>query len=67
MEEGQKVWVPDPDGDGEIRATFIAIAVGEPIAVDGIDRDAAWITFEVGDREGTMGRVPFYRLKTRTE
>lgn len=67
MEEDEKVWAPDPDGDGEIRATFTAIAVGEPIAVDGIDRDAAWITFEEGDREGTMGRVPFYKLRPRAE
>jgi hypothetical protein len=67
VEENDKVWAPDPDGDGEIRATLIAIAVGEPIAVDGIDRDAAWITFEEGDRDGTTGRVPFYKLKPRTE
>lgn len=67
MEEDEKVWAPDPDGDGEIRAAFITIAVGEPIAVDGIDRDAAWITFEEGDREGTTDCVPFYKLKPRSE
>jgi hypothetical protein len=67
MEENDKIWAPNPDGDGDIRATFITIAVGEPIAVGGIDRDAAWITFEEGDREGSAGRVPFYKLKPRTE
>lgn len=56
-----------PDGEGEIRATFVAIAVGEPISVNGIDRDAARITFEEGDREGTTGRAPFYKLRPRTE
>jgi hypothetical protein len=59
MQENEKAWAPDPDGESEIRATFVAIAVGEPISVNGIDRDAARITFEEGDREGTMGRVPF--------
>lgn len=67
MDENAKVWAPDPDSDGEIRATFIAIAVGEPIAVNGIDRDAAWVTFEEGDREGTTGRAPFYKLRPRAE
>lgn len=67
MDENAKVWAPNPDGEGEIRATFAAIAVGEPISVNGIDRDAARITFEEGDREGTTGRVPFYKLRARRE
>lgn len=67
MEENDKVWAPNPDSDGEIRATFLTIAVGEPIAINGINRDAARITFEEGDREGTTGRVPFYKLKPRNE
>jgi hypothetical protein len=67
MEENAKVWAPNPDAEGEIRATFLAIAVGEAVNVNGIDRDAARVTFEEGDREGTTGRVPFYKLRPRTE
>jgi hypothetical protein len=67
MEEGAKVWAPSPEGDGEIRAVFLAIAVGEPITVEGIDRDAAWISYEEGDDEGATGRVPFYKLRRRDE
>jgi hypothetical protein len=41
MDEGAKVWVPHPTDEGEVRATFLAIAIDEPISVKGIDRDAA--------------------------
>ena len=67
MDKNEKIWAPDPDSEGEIRATFLAIAVDEPIDVDGIDRDAAWISFEEGDRAGSTGRVPFYKLRLRGE
>lgn len=65
MDEHAKVWAPHPDAEGEIRATFLAIAVGEPIEVDGIPKDAAWISYDEGDRESTTGRVPFYKLRPR--
>lgn len=59
MDENTKVWAPHPDKEGEIRATFLAIAIGESIEVDGVDRDAAWVSYEEGDREGSTGRVPY--------
>lgn len=67
MEENEAIWAPGPDGDGEIRAVFLAIAVDRPIDVDGIERDAAWVSFAEGDREDTTGRVPYYKLRRRSE
>jgi hypothetical protein len=67
MEEGAEVWAPSPDGEGEVRAKFLAIAVNEPISVEGIQRDAAWISYEEGEDEGTTGRVPFYKLRHRND
>ena len=67
LQEGQKVWAPKPDGPGELTAVFIAVAIGEPIRVDGISRDAAWISWEEGDDEGTAARVPYFKLRAREE
>lgn len=67
MDENEKVWASNPDSEGEIWATFLAIAGGEPISVDGIDRAAAWISYEEGDREGSTGRVPFYKPRPRSD
>lgn len=66
MEEGQKVWAPDPDGE-EVKAVFLSVAVGEPLDVDGISRDAAWISWEEGEDEGTTARVPYFKLRPRDE
>jgi hypothetical protein len=67
MDEGVKVWAPHPNGKGEVRATFLAIAIGEPVSVNGLERDAAWISYEEGEDEGTTGRVPFYKLRRRND
>ena len=67
MEEKEKVWAPDPDGKSELRATFHEVAVGNPIVVDGISRDAAWISYNGGELEGTTARVPFQSLRSRSE
>jgi hypothetical protein len=67
MEENPKAWGSQPRRRGRDSATFLAIAVGEAVNVNGIDRDAARVTFEEGDREGTTGRVLFYKLRPRTE
>ena len=67
IEENEEVWAPDPDGGGEIRAVFLAIAIDEPIDVEGIERDGAWVSFAEGDREDTTGRVPYYKLRRRSE
>ncbi len=66
MEEGQKVWAPHPD-EGEIRAVFLAPAQNEPVVVNGIERSAAWISWEEGEDEATTARVPYFWLKARTE
>ena len=66
MEEGQKVWAPDPDGE-EVKAVFFSVAVDEPLDVDGISRDAAWICWEEGEDEGTTARVPYFKLRPREE
>ena len=67
VEEKAKVWAPHPDGDGKIRATFLEIAVGQPIEVDGIARDSAWISYDEGELEGTTARVPYQSLRRREE
>jgi hypothetical protein len=60
---GDPVNVPDPDNEGaRIRATFQEVAVGEPI--DG--RDAAWVIYGEGRREGTTGRVPYFQIRSAT-
>lgn len=57
---GDAVTVPDPDDAGaRLRGTFQEVAVGEPI--DG--RDAAWVVYEQGEREGTTGRVPYFQIR----
>ena len=66
MEEGQKVWAPHPV-EGEIRAVFLAPAQNEPVEVDGFERSAAWISWEEGEDEATTARVPYFKLKARTE
>lgn len=65
MEPNEKVWAPVPEGDGEIRATFLAMDVDKPIEVNGIPRDAAIIAYEEGDLDGTTGRVPYFKLWPR--
>lgn len=67
IEAGQNVWAPAPDGEGELKAVFLAIAVDEPLRVDGIKRDAAWISWEEGEDEGTTARVPYYKLRARKD
>jgi hypothetical protein len=57
---GDAVTVPDPDdAAARLRATFQEVALGEPI--DG--RDAAWVVYEDGEREGTSGRVPYFQIR----
>ena len=60
---GDPVTVPDPNDEGvRIRATFRDVAVDEPI--DG--RDAAWVVYDEGEREGTTGRVPYFQIRPAT-
>jgi hypothetical protein len=57
---GASIIVPDPDNEGrQLAATFLEVAVGEPI--DG--RDSAWVRYEEGERSGTTGRVPYFRIR----
>jgi hypothetical protein len=57
----QTPWIRRAEG------VFIAFAVGEPIRVNGISKDAAWISWEEGEDEGTAARAPYFKLHKRDE
>jgi hypothetical protein len=57
------IWVPNPDGEGRLAATFVAPGDQAEAEIDptlGVRRDVAWITYEDGEREGTTAKY-FYR------
>ncbi len=77
LEIVQMVLAPNPDGRGTVRAEVVGIggqgdatpllgqegklvlqATGEPIM-----RDVAWVQYQEGDLDGTIGRVQYHLLK----
>lgn len=66
MEEGDKVWAPGLDERGGMfRATFIEVAVNEPVEIEGVQRDTAWVRYDEGEPEGTTARFPISELQPR--
>lgn len=65
---GQKVRVPNPSGEGLVRATVVAF--GEPgdaidVMIEGkpVPRDVAIVRYEEGEHEGFTGRVLYERIE----
>jgi hypothetical protein len=66
-EPGQRITVPNPDNPGiRLSATYLEVAVNEPATISdprvvGGTRkvDQARIRYDDGDRDGTVGLVPF--------
>ena len=68
LEEGQKVWAPDPNGEGEVRAVFHEGIVGDPaLGTGGVPRDRAWVSWDEGDDAGTTFKAFRYKLRPRDE
>ena len=68
--KGQRVTVPDPDGDGRITATFHGAdpsrpgEVPDPHVAGGTRLvDQAWVVYDEGDRDGTTGLVPYEHIR----
>ena len=68
VEIGQKVYVPDPDGN-PVRATVTAY--GDPhdaveVEINGraMKRDVAIVRHDEGSREGFIARVPYHLITT---
>lgn len=67
-EPGQRVTVPNPDGDGRVTATFAASCdPDQAVTVDTpngpVLRDTAWIRYAEGEREGTTGRYVYADIR----
>ena len=66
---GDKVTVPDPDGNGRIAATFLNTADDTVTIADssaaGDEREAntAWIRYEEGEAAGLTERFTFAELR----
>lgn len=68
VEIGQQVLVPDPGGDGMIKATVVEFgelsdAVDMMVEGKPVKRDVAIIRYDEGDREGMTDRCRYDLLK----
>jgi hypothetical protein len=67
--EGNKITVPNPDGDGRVKATFLETAdepltIKDPRVQDGeYQSDTAWVRYSDGEREATTGRHTFAEIR----
>jgi hypothetical protein len=66
LKAGQKIWAPNPNGEGEVRAVFHAVVIDDPApGPGGVARDRAW----VHGMRAIMGARPFkafrYKLRPR--
>jgi hypothetical protein len=67
--KGNKITVPNPDGDGRVGATFLETsdepATIEDPRIEGGERlaDTAWVRYSDGDREATSGRHTFAEIR----
>jgi hypothetical protein len=71
VEEGQRIWVLDPD-EGWVAAVYLG--VGDPEEIEDArvvggkrKRDRAWVQYEEGEREGTTGLHPFTGSEMRED
>jgi hypothetical protein len=51
-----------------LRATFVA--PGEPdeaAEIGGVKKDIAWVRYEEGELEGTLGKLPYGQIRPRGE
>lgn len=67
---GQRITVPDPDGNGRLAAVFLAAgdpseAIEVEMAGSKIMRDAAWVQYQEGDREGLTGKHAYHEIQPR--
>jgi hypothetical protein len=67
LSEGQRVWSPNPNGDGEVRAIFHEVIVDDPVEVNGVPRDQAWTSWDEPDSDGGTFKVPYFRLRPRDD
>ena len=60
FQDGDKITFPDPHEPGTIaHGSFCEIAENEPID----DRDAAWVRYSEGEREGLTAKVPYHQIR----
>jgi hypothetical protein len=68
LTEGQHVWAPNPNGEGEVRAIFHEVIVDDPAPdPNGNPRDQAWVSWDEGDDEGTTFKALRYKLRPRDQ
>jgi hypothetical protein len=67
---GNRVTVPNPDGEGRIAATFEEVDPSRPGEVEdsrvvgGVRKfDQAWVVYAEGELEGTTGLVPCHQFR----
>lgn len=62
--EGDRVRVPNPDGEGEVEATFRRHGhQGDALEIGGRKVDVGWVRYEEGEQEGTVVAVPYGDIK----
>lgn len=68
--EDEKVWVPDPSGNGHDRVPATFLEPGSPregIEVDGVRQDVAWVLHEDGELRGTAGMAIYADVRRRLD
>lgn len=62
--EGDRVRVPNPGGEGEVEAVFHRHGTqGDAISIDGRKVEVGWIRYEEGQDEGTVAAVPYRDIR----
>jgi hypothetical protein len=62
--EGDRVSVPNPAGEGQIEATFRRHGTqGDAITIDGRKLEVGWVRYEEGQEEGAIAPVPYRDIR----